>query len=226
MEMSSGRGIGLAEMLVQQLGGEARPVQQTRESFSLSAPSRVTARNDKPAWSSPGAFARDVWPHVERVAQKLNIAAEALLAQAALETGWGEHVMQRSNGVSSYNLFGIKAGQNWSGSSVARPTLEFVEGVAQRRVERFRAYPDLAAAFDDYASLIGDNPRYDTVRNQGADTGGFAGALQDAGYATDPFYARKIAGILRGATMRAAINDLKPGATAPTITARTSAAFR
>ena len=133
--------------------------------------------------------------------------------------------MQRSNGVSSYNLFGIKTGQDWSGGSVARPTLEYVDGVAQRRVERFKVYPDLATSFDDYASLIADNPRYDIVRNQGKDTEGFASALQDAGYATDPFYARKIGGILRGATMQAAISGLKPGATAPTITTRTPAAI-
>jgi len=226
LEMSSGRGIGLADMLVQQLGGEAKSVHATRESFSLSAPPRVAAKNKEPTWSDPKEFAREVWPHVERVAEKLNIAPEALLAQAALETGWGKHVMERSNGVSSFNLFGIKAGKDWSGGSVARSTLEYTDGVAQQKVERFKAYSDISATFDDYATLIEDNPRYDAVRNQGADTNGFAKALQDAGYATDPSYAQKIAGILRGATMQDAIKGLKIGALVPINTDRTPADFR
>ena len=133
LEMASGRGIGLADMLVQQLGGDGATVRPTRESFSLPAQSRVNAHNNGPEWKSPEAFARDLWPHVQRVAEKLNIAPDALLAQAALETGWGEHVMQRRNGVSSFNLFGIKAGRDWSGGSVVRPTLEFSDGVALPR---------------------------------------------------------------------------------------------
>lgn len=226
LEMASGRGIGLADMLVQQLGGEAKSVHATRESFSLSAPPRVAAKNKEPTWSDPKEFARDLWPHVERVAEKLNVSPEALLAQAALETGWGQHVMERSNGVSSYNLFGIKAGKDWSGGSVARSTLEYTDGVAQRKVEQFKAYPDISATFDDYAALIEGNPRYDGVRNQGTDANGFATALQDAGYATDPSYAEKIGGILRGSTMQSVLRGLKIGALAPINTDRTPAAFR
>jgi len=223
LEMSSGRGIGLANMLVQQLGGEPQPMQATAEVFSLSAPPREAVSVKDPTWSDPKEFARDLWPHAERVAEKLNVAPEALLAQAALETGWGKHVMERSNGVSSFNLFGIKAGKDWSGGSVARSTLEYTEGVAQRKVERFKAYPDIAATFDDYAALIEDNPRYDAVRDSGANGDGFATALQDAGYATDPSYARKIGRILRGETMQAALKGLKIGAWVPIDTDRTPA---
>ncbi len=224
LEMSSGRGIGLADMLVRQLGGESGNVPATRESFSVSAPPRVSENHNAPMWASPDAFVRDLWPHVERVSRELHIAPEALLAQAALETGWGEHVMERSDGASSYNLFGIKAGRDWTGSSVARPTLEYTDGIARRSVERFKAYPDIAATFDDYVDLIAQNPRYESVSGHGADTSGFATALQEAGYATDPFYARKIDGVVQGETMQAALSGLKIDAGTPISTDRRSAA--
>ena len=226
MEMSSGRGIGLAEMLVRQLGGEPGSVSATAESFSLSAPPRLAASRGEPMWASPDAFARDLWPHAERVARELNVAPEALLAQAALETGWGEHVMKRSNGVSSYNLFGIKAGRDWSGSSVSRSTLEYTDGIARRSVEKFKAYPDISATFDDYVELIAGNPRYESVRDHGADTAGFATALQHSGYATDPSYARKIDAVVRGETMQAILGLLKIDAGAPINTDRRSLALQ
>lgn len=207
VEMASGKGIGLAEMLVRQLGGDASPYRPGQESFSLAAPAR--ARAAKPEWSSRAEFARDLWPHAERAASKLNVAPEALLAQAALETGWGEHVMQRGDGVSSFNLFGIKAGRSWTGGSVTRPTLEYRDGLPQHEIARFRSYPDVAATFDDYVEFIIGNPRYEAVRNNGSDAAGFANALQDSGYATDPSYAAKISRILNSDTMQNALRGLK-----------------
>lgn len=207
LSISRGRGLGLADMLVRQLGGEDLPISPTPEQFlrTTSFVPTETVRSDpgKGPWASPVDFARDIWPHAKRAASRLNVAPEALLAQAALETGWGEHVMSRDDGASSLNLFGIKAGGGWSGDSVTRATMEFREGVATREHARFRAYPDLGAAFDDYAKLIGENPRYAAVRGQGVDGHGFARALQDAGYATDPLYAKKISRIMDSDTMRA-----------------------
>jgi flagellar protein FlgJ len=207
VEMASGRGIGLADMLVRQLGGEAGSVQPTRESYSLAAIPRT--RSDGPDWSSREKFTEDLWPHAERAARKLNVAPEALIAQAALETGWGQHVMQRGDGVSSLNLFGIKAGQGWTGGSVSRPTLEYRDGVAQREVARFRAYPDVAAAFEDYVEFISSNPRYDAVKDNAGDVAAFATALQEAGYATDPAYADKIGRILDSDALKNAMGALK-----------------
>jgi flagellar protein FlgJ len=207
VEMASGRGIGLADMLVRQLGGEAGSVQPTRESYSLAAIPRT--RSNSPDWSSREKFAENLWPHAERAAKKLNVAPEALIAQAALETGWGQHVMQRGDGVSSLNLFGIKAGQGWTGGSVSRPTLEYRDGVAQREVARFRAYPDVAAAFEDYVEFISSNPRYDAVKDNAGDVAAFATALQEAGYATDPAYADKIGRILDSDALKNAMGALK-----------------
>jgi flagellar protein FlgJ len=224
VEMASGQGIGLADMLVRQLGGGAQNLSPTQESFSLPAP--APTRNAEPRWNSHEDFARDLWPHAERAGQKLNVAPEALLAQAALETGWGRHVLQRGDGVSSFNLFGIKAGGDWTGGSVTRPTLEYRHGVAQREVARFRAYPNIAATFDDYAEFIAADSRYDAVRDKGGDTEGFATALQDAGYATDPSYADKISRILHSDTMKNILRGLKETIVPPISMVRASAADR
>jgi peptidoglycan hydrolase FlgJ len=176
------------------------------------APSAAATDSESPAasvWPDPQSFVRDLWPHAERVAERLDVAPEAILAQAALETGWGAHVMRRGDGLSSHNLFGIKAGPDWPGGSVGRATVEYVDGLAQRRVEQFRAYNDISETFDDYARMIEENRRYSAVPGTGSDVTGFAEALQDGGYATDPLYAAKIVRVLGSETMQSALASLK-----------------
>lgn len=223
LEMSSGRGIGLAEMLVRQLGGtDARAGGSVFTPGVNIGPSRldrrppVTEPVTGPRWDSPESFARDVWPHVQQVAMRLNVAPEAVLAQAALETGWGRHVPATEGGRSSLNLFGIKAGESWSGASVTRRTLEFEGGVARQETARFRAYRDVGESIDDYLRLLAGNPRYATVSNHGDDVAGFAAALQDSGYATDPEYANKIARVAGSDTMARVLAGLKNAPTVPT----------
>lgn len=162
--------------------------------------------------SSPEAFVRSVWPHAQRVADELGVSPKALVAQAALETGWGRRLANREGGTSSHNLFGIKAGSRWNGDRVSASTHEYVDG--QRRSERadFRAYGSVGQSFDDYARLL-DNPRYAQARAAGHDTRRFAQALQRAGYATDPAYAAKINAIAEGATLNRALASLDGGAT-------------
>lgn len=229
VEMSKGHGMGIADMLVRQLGGEKntitappavdrmlpaipsyrvlRPLAPSGQTDAMPATTKA-ARSDA-NWTNRADFARDVWPHAVRAGEKLGVAPEALLAQAALETGWGEHVMRRPNGRSSFNLFGIKTSPDWSGASVTKATLEFKDGIALRQQARFRAYPNIAATFDDYAAFIGGKPRYASVVGSGSDTGRFATALQEAGYATDPHYARKIDRIVNGTAMRDMLQILK-----------------
>lgn len=201
VEISSGKGIGLAEMLVRQLGGENQAVPVAAES--------------KPVWKDAESFARDVWPHAERVAARLNVPTEAIVAQAALETGWGAHVPQRGDGSSSFNLFGIKAGRSWSGNQVTKATLEFEGGLPQQQLAAFRAYDDVGATFDDYSDLLLGNPRYASVSNHGDDVAGFARALQASGYATDPAYADKLQDIAGSEVMQNAVYKLKISSSGP-----------
>ncbi len=198
LEMSSGKGIGLADMLVRQLGGDTAGAHPNSPALGRTA-----------IWDSPESFAHDVWPHAERVAGELGIAPEAVLAQAALETGWGRHVMASPDGTSSYNLFGIKVGEEWTGEVVAQRTLEYDGDVPQQEFARFRAYANVATTFDDYSQLLRDNPRYSNVGGQQDDIRAFGEALQASGYATDPNYARKIEDVANSPTMQRVLDALK-----------------
>lgn len=205
LEMAGGNGIGLKDLLIRQLGG--RPPGDASTGATHSTPRMQESASA--AWSDPADFIRDIWPHAASAARQLNVAPEGLVAQAALETGWGKHVMRQADGTPSNNLFGIKATASWTGPTAARPTLEYRGGIARHEVAKFRAYPDIGAVFQDYVDVVGGQPRFEGVRNNGNDTAAFAEALQRAGYATDPDYASKINSVLSGQTMRDALSTLK-----------------
>jgi flagellar protein FlgJ len=158
--------------------------------------------------SSPEAFARSVWPHAKKAAAELGVPAKALVAQAALETGWGKRLAGRDGSVTSHNLFGIKAGGSWRGGKVDAATHEYVDGQRVSARAAFRSYGSPADSFADYTQLL-QNPRYAQARGTGEDVHHFAKALQRAGYATDPAYADKIAAIAGGATLRRALAGLE-----------------
>ena len=208
VEMASGKGIGLADMLVRQLGGDAVPASSAN---ATAMPGKVGATQGSKLvelWSDAKSFAAEVWPHAKRIARKLNVAPEGILAQVALETGWGAHVPKRSDGNSSFNLFGIKAGGSWDGDTVAKTTLEFEAGLPRMEVHKFRAYENIGRGFDDYSKLLSTSPRYESVKNSGDSVDAFADALQSSGYATDPAYADKIRSVLGSPTMQTFLGEL------------------
>ncbi len=135
--------------------------------------------------------------HAKEAEQKTGVPAKFMIGQAALESGWGKHEIRHQDGQPAFNLFGIKATGNWQGATVNVTTTEFVNGVAKKVVEKFRAYASYAEGFADYAKVIADNPRYAKVM-KAAETGvaGFAQGLQLAGYATDPAYAAKVTRVI------------------------------
>ncbi|MFO7277860.1 MAG: glucosaminidase domain-containing protein [Pseudomonadota bacterium] len=199
VELSKSGGLGLADLLVEQLtrAGIAAPAgSSNREAAATAA---LGDSEPQKAWrpASREEFVRELWPHAEAAGRELGVDPRALLAQAALETDWGRAIPRRPDGTSSFNLFGIKAGASWSGPTVGVPTIEFEHGIPVRRVERFRAYDSLAESFRDYAALVRNSPRYGAVLGTGSDVQAFAGALQSGGYATDPAYAEKIAAVAR-----------------------------
>lgn len=149
-------------------------------------------------------FVARVRPYALETERQSGIPAHFMVAQAALETGWGKAEPRFADGRTSFNLFGIKAGRGWKGATVEASTLEYVDGQAQRQVERFRAYASYAEAFADYASLIGTSPRYSQALNSVSNRDGasFARALQSAGYATDPQYAAKLERIMSSNALR------------------------
>ena len=167
--------------------------------------------------ANAGEFVRTMLPAAQAAADKLGVSVRAVLAHAALETGWGKHMPRAANGASSNNLFGIKAGSSWDGAKARVSTTEYENGVAVRRVDSFRAYASPTAAFNDYADLIAGNPRYASALGHGDNVKGFATALQRSGYATDPSYAAKLAHIADSAPMREALAALKSSPALPTL---------
>ncbi|PTD97351.1 flagellar assembly peptidoglycan hydrolase FlgJ [Pseudothauera lacus] len=154
--------------------------------------------------SGAGAFVAELWPHAEAASRRTGIPAHFMVAQAALETGWGEKVLRHADGRSSHNLFNIKAGAGWQGETVSRRVTEYANGRPYTEEARFRSYASYAEAFDDYARLLANSPRYSAVLGQ-TTAGGFARSLQQAGYATDPLYADKLTRVIGGPTLRNAL---------------------
>jgi flagellar protein FlgJ len=236
LHLSEQGGMGLSQVLRHQLGGAAEspevtlgglesywrsPVQSSTHvsasplpvtmepNASVATSEAVSDSESNTDIASPEAFVQQLWESAQAASAELGIPAEALLAQAALETGWGNHVMPRTNGGSSHNLFGIKADQRWQGGQVKRETLEYESGVAVRRRERFRTYDSFEQSFQDYVAFVKSSPRYAEALSNAADPDAYFRALQDAGYATDPAYADKILRVMQGPEMRSALATFK-----------------
>lgn len=226
-KLSTGKGLGVADMLVKQLtrsGLVASNPNQEKTAQEKAALSPIVPEQLKqidstgplrqwtehvqsatPAFKNPKDFVDKLWPHAVEAGKELGIPAHFLLGQAALESGWGKRAIRGQDGQDSLNLFGIKAGAKWGGEVVAAATTEYVNGVPQARREEFRAYGSYAESFRDYAALLRSNPRYQGVFGQDVDAAGFARVMQQAGYATDPMYASKLARVVNSETMRQAL---------------------
>lgn len=150
------------------------------------------------------AFLEKMRPHAEAAAKAAGIPASYLLAQAALETGWGRHQPKAADGSTSHNLFGIKAGSAWQGTRTVAATTEYVAGRAVRALESFRSYASYGEAFQDFARLLRGNGRYAGALANTGNAEAYAQSLQQAGYATDPRYADKLTRIIDAVTRHTA----------------------
>tara|TARA_B100000767_G_C19776197_1_gene542709 strand:- start:4391 stop:5407 length:1017 start_codon:yes stop_codon:yes gene_type:complete len=165
---------------------------------TVATPTTAAHNSAATHFSSPKDFIASLYPYAEKAASKLGVSPSVLLAQAGLETGWGQHIPLNQKGGQSFNLFGIKADDRWSGSAVAATTTEY-DGIKKSAVEvecSFRAYQSFEDSFKDYADFIIQHPRYQIALEKADNKADFADELQHAGYATDPEYANKIKAIL------------------------------
>lgn len=160
---------------------------------------------------SASDFIRQLYPLAQEAAQKIGVAPELLIAQSALETGWGKKISTHSNGSSSYNLFNIKADGRWEGDKLVVNTVEFSGGVPVKENATFRSYDGPQQSFDDYVSFLTQSPRYDRAAASQTDES-FIRELGRAGYATDPAYADKILRIFNGEPLRSAVESLQKNA--------------
>jgi peptidoglycan hydrolase FlgJ len=209
LDLTKGKGLGLADMLVKQLthngaaGGAAKsgaggtpgalPGRSPAALGTGSAARAAPATPVTPATPAQRAsFISQVWPQASKAAEQLGVHPLGLVAQAALESNWGQSVPRAPSGASSNNLFGIKAGETWSGPAVSARTREYSGGSLETTSASFRAYGSPGESFQDYVALLRGSARFSAALGSGAGVGAFAGALQRAGYATDPDYANKV----------------------------------
>lgn len=225
VDLSANGNMGIAEIIVQQFSpGENgfMPASAIRENANLAGMVRQVSnhtasttnsnKEDAPAtkqaaFKSPSDFVEQLLPAAREVADKLGVDAKALIAQAAVETGWGKYVIHNGQGKNSHNLFGIKADKNWQGDSTSINTIEFDSGIAKQQKAAFRSYDSFGDALKDYLSFVSDNPRYKNAVENAADTQTYFDELQKSGYATDPQYSDKIMSVLNSDTFKSALSS-------------------
>ncbi len=205
LDLAGKRGFGIADSIIRQLGHTVNNVEKSEKlnplpkrthfnqtMLKLSPDIQVRKNN----FQSPKDFINVMRPYAEDAAEKLGVPANVLLAQSALETGWGNKVIQHSNGKNSHNLFGIKADGQWQGQQVNVSSLEFVDGKAKREFSNFRVYESYKQSFEDYVDFIKSNDRYREALQHVGDGENYIKTLQEVGYATDPKYASKVLNII------------------------------
>ena len=175
------------------LAGVARPQITTEQALAQGAQS--VASKTPTRFDNPQEFAEAMLPMARKAAARLGVDPHYLVAQAALETGWGKSVIRESDGSSSHNLFGIKTHNSWDGDSASVMTTEYRDGVKGQERASFRSYESFEQSFDDYVSFLETNGRYKQALGSTANPDQFFRELQRAGYATDPQYARKVSQI-------------------------------
>ncbi|MDG3088792.1 flagellar assembly peptidoglycan hydrolase FlgJ [Vibrio hannami] len=212
-ELSASGSLGLADMIVAQLsaGTEMDDTEIVMRNAALDTSLRLPVDSSKARqaaddainvmtsnkvqepsrFESPEQFVKSMTPYAERAAKALGIEPSLLIAQAALETGWGQKITRNSMG-SSNNLFNIKADRSWKGDKVATQTLEFHDNVPVKENASFRSYNSYEESFNDFVRFLNQNPRYSETLAQQGNSESFIHGIHKAGYATDPRYAEKV----------------------------------
>jgi len=215
LNLSQHQGLGLGSLLTRQLSAAAALPPGTPQEARPSAPANSnTGRAARPDASAPEAtmlqtaseFVRQVLPTISRAAERLGVNPLGMLAQAALETGWGKRMARTAEGTPSLNMFGIKAGDSWDGARASANTVEFSGGLATQRHTVFRAYASIEDSVGDFANLLKGSPRYRDAVAAGGDAQAYVNSIGQSGYATDPEYGNKLNDILNGSTLRMALN--------------------
>ena len=207
--------------LIAQLPADVRGEQSKQITLEAPVNSAQTILPEK--FSGPQDFIASLYPFAKEVERETGIDARLMLAQSALETGWGQYPILKQDGSPSFNLFGIKANATWQGDAANITTTEFRGGVSMKEQANFRAYRSYAESFDDYAQFLQSNGRYQEALAVSDQPKAFAKELQEAGYATDPDYAEKIGSIVdryfeglgssnQSETSRSSLNKSIPGA--------------
>jgi flagellar protein FlgJ len=180
------RSLARLETSQRAVAGQWQSIEDEWQAFKTGSDQPITSKQE---------FMNQLLPHAQQAASALGVDANLLLAQAALETGWGQAVIKNGQGETSFNLFNIKADKSWQGKQAKSVTLEFDGGVAKKEMAGFRSYDSYKASFEDYVNFIKSNPRYSEALKKTGNAAQYISELQQAGYATDPQYASKVMSI-------------------------------
>jgi peptidoglycan hydrolase FlgJ len=220
LTMSQHQDLGLGSLLTRQIAARAAAGSATpapADDHTAPRPAAAPSSSAPPVTPAPptsmtqsaGEFVDQVLPSIRTAAEALGLNPLVLLAQAALETGWGKRMARTADGNPSLNLFGIKADDTWVGARAAANTIEYAGGVATQRQAAFRAYGSIEESVNDFANLLKNSPRYRHAAAAGPDAQAYVDGIGRSGYATDPEYAAKLNDILHGSTLRAAVKSIK-----------------
>jgi flagellar protein FlgJ len=168
------------------------PAASMHSSSAVGAEMPAALATKKAAFASPKEFITSLYPQAQAAAERLGISAKALIAQAAVETGWGKFMIHQGDGNNAHNLFGIKADKRWDGNKTLIDTLEFVNNLPKKQQAAFRSYSNFAESMHDYVDFVSNNPRYQGALEKTDAPKEYFTELQRAGYATDPQYADKV----------------------------------
>jgi flagellar protein FlgJ len=217
LTLSKRQDLGIARLFERQLGGKAAgaaPSGAASSSQLKQLPKGVLPDSRGRAAPPPtGAnlseqacdFVQQVLPTIRQAAAAVGVNPLGMLAQAALETGWGQRMPRTADGNSSLNLFGVKAGSDWSGARAVADTVEISGGVAKQTRTAFRAYGSIEESVGDFARLLTSSPRYREALAAGGSAQAYVQSIAKAGYATDPQYANKLNEVLNSGTLQAAL---------------------
>jgi flagellar protein FlgJ len=175
---------------------DKRPNKVSAQSESVNNSTALSSNN----FDEPKDFVTALIEPAQKAQKTLGVPFEVVIAQAALETGWGQKIIKDQNGGSSNNLFNIKADSRWAGDKITKDTLEFEQGAMIKKSEPFRTYQSLTDSVDDYINFLSTSERYQDALQDSGNVEHFLQGLQKAGYATDPQYADKILGTLKTVT--------------------------
>ena len=227
--MAGNKNSGLSDMLYQQLKPQGQPhaqsaplktaVQQTppaREELkqtlhadkASTAEAQTTKQVSQEDLSSNKIFnfIHMLWDDAKRVAKKINLDPKVMIAQAALETGWGKSFEEAQ--LKNFNLFGIKADKAWQGAQLNKKTIEYTDGVLEKIQAPFRNYHSFGESMQDYVAFLSSRPHYQQALAKADDPEVYLQCLQQAGYATDPNYANKILKIMQSKPFQQAVTLL------------------
>jgi len=197
--------LGIGRLLKRQLAGSSAPATVKLDSGDPAAAATVSGAPTAAIAHSPAEFVHRMMPPIRRIAAALRVDPMGILAQAALETGWGQRMPRHADGTSSHNMFGVKAGDEWMGARASADSMEVANGVATPRRTAFRAYGSIEESVNDFASLLRSSPRYRDVIAAGGSADGYIASMGKSGYATDPEYVNKLNQILHGETLQSAL---------------------